>query len=183
MPRYRVANIHMVLDAISVAKKAHKDQIRKVSGVPYFYHPVAVAILVVAFKRSKHLAELMCAAILHDTLEDTSLSFEEIARRFSPLVAKLVLEVSNDEEEIARLGKLEYQKKKLCGISSYGLILKLADRLDNISDNPTENMIRDTIELILHLKKNRKLTNTQKDICKEILDLCSAKKQSMTTPA
>lgn len=104
--RYLVNNIALVMSAISASQKYHKGQTRKVSGDPYYHHTIAVALIVVAFKRSKHLGELICAAILHDTLEDTKLTFEQISQMFSPFVASLVFELTNDEEEIKRIGKL-----------------------------------------------------------------------------
>lgn len=176
MSRYIVDNMPLVLKAIRVVEVAHKGQKRKGSGLPYFYHPVTVAIIVASFKQSKYLTEILCAAILHDTLEDTALTFEKITKDFSPLVAGLVRELTNDEEEIARVGKLEYHKKKLVGMSSYGLYIKLADRMHNVSDNPSEKMVEETLELMTHLKKNRKLTKAQKTMVKEIISVCEEKK-------
>lgn len=170
--RFVVHNIPLVLKAIRFANKFHHGQVRKGTGDPYYYHPVAVGLILVAYKSSKHLAELLCAAILHDTLEDTNLSFETITKEFGSLVASLVYELTNDEEEIEKIGKLAYHKKKLVGMSSYGLYLKLADRLHNISDNPSDKMVSETVELMVHLKKNRKLTKSQSDMVQEIIRLC-----------
>ncbi len=163
----------MLLKALSFSKRKHHGQVRKGSGAAYVTHPVAVSYLVAAYKRSKHLDELLAAAILHDTLEDTNTTFVEIASNFTPLVASLVLELSNDPVQIRKIGKLEYQKKKIAGMSSYGLIIKLADRLHNISDHPSAKMITDTVELLEFLKKNRKLTKTHKAMVVDILKLCN----------
>jgi GTP pyrophosphokinase len=176
MSRYVLSNAGLVLKALKIAERAHKGQFRRSTGAPYFHHPVTVAIVVAGFKQSKHLAEILCAAILHDTLEDTELTFSDIAKMFTPLVASIVQELTNDKEEIERIGKLAYHKKKLVGMSSYSLTIKLADRLHNVSDNPTEKMVTETIELIVHLKKQRKLTKAQKELAKEILTICMAKK-------
>lgn len=177
MSRYIVKDTGLLLKAMRTADKYHSGQKRKGSGLPYFYHPVTVAFIVASFKQSKHLTEILCATILHDTLEDTKLTFEKITRDFSPMVASLVQELTNDEEAIAKMGKLEYHKKKLLGISSYALIIKLADRFHNISDQPTEKMVRETLELMEHLKKNRKLTKGQSALVKEITLLCKEKLQ------
>jgi guanosine-3',5'-bis(diphosphate) 3'-pyrophosphohydrolase len=171
-----VYDVALVLKAMKFAEKAHAGQKRRGSGQPYFYHAIAVGFILVAHKGSKYLAELLCAAILHDTLEDTDLSFETIAKEFGSLVASLVRELTNDEEEIQRIGKLAYHKKKLVGMSSYGLYLKLADRLHNVSDNPSEQMMKETIELVEHLKKKRRLTKGQKALVEEILSVCNRKK-------
>lgn len=176
MSRRRIDNTHMFLNALRMAEVAHEGQKRKGSGLPYVYHPINVALIVSGFKQSKHLTEILCACIFHDCLEDTALTFEEIARDFSPLVASLVQELTNDKAEIARIGKLAYHKKKLVGMSSWGLYIKLGDRIDNISDNPTAKMVDDTLLLMEHLKKNRKLTKAQSAMVAEIISLCEQKK-------
>ena len=163
--------MNIVLKAYRFGDLKHNGQIRKVSGADYISHPIAVSYVVAAHKRSKHLEELLAAAILHDTLEDTDTSFEELAREFTPLVASLVLELSSDKKEISRVGKLAYLKKKLIGLSSYGLVLKLADRLHNMSDHPTDKMKADTLELMNYLKDNRKLSNTHAVLVEKIIEL------------
>jgi len=160
--------MNLVIKALNFAKAKHAGQVRKVSRSEYYLHPVAVSYIVANYKSSTQLVELLAAALLHDTLEDTDTSFVELASEFTPLVASLVLELSNDAEKIKKLGKLEYQKKKCVGMSNYGLVIKLADRLHNISDSPTEKMISDTKELLNFLKINRKLTNTQVELVQEI---------------
>jgi len=164
-----------VLDALKFSDERHAGQFRRGSGHPYVFHAVAVAYLVVVYKRSKRLTELLIAALLHDTLEDTATTFAEIAERFSPFVASLVLELTNDEEEIARVGKLEYQSRKLAGMSSYGLVIKLADRMHNVSDHPTKTMVADTLELMARLRLARKLSKTQLAMVEEIERLCREK--------
>lgn len=172
--RVVVSNIPLVLKAIRFANRSHRGQVRKGTGDPYYHHPIAVSFILVAFKNSKHLAELICAAILHDTLEDTGLTFDVIAREFGSLVASLVFELTNDEGEIRKVGKLAYHKKKLVGMSSYALYIKLADRLHNISDNPSKKMVDETLELMEYLKRNRKLTKGQRAMVQEIIRLCKA---------
>lgn len=163
----------LVLKALKFATQKHQGQVRKGSGLDYVTHTIAVSYILAAFKRSKHFEELIVAAILHDTLEDTDTTFIELATEFTPLVASLVLELSNDEEQIKLLGKLAYHKKKLVGMSSYGLVIKLADRLHNVSDQPTEKMVIETIELMEHLKENRRLSGTQFKLVEEILRVCN----------
>lgn len=152
--------MEMVLRAVQFAAKRHKGQFRMKSGAPYASHPVAVSYLVAAFKHSKKLEEILAATVLHDVLEDTPTRFEELSRKFTPLVASLVLELSNDDEQIKEVGKLEYQTKKMLGMSSYGLVIKLADRYHNISDSPSENMVQDTLVLMQRLRSGRILSKT-----------------------
>lgn len=163
----------MLLDAIRFANEKHAGQVRRGSGEPYVSHTIAVSYLVAAYKgRSSRLEELLVAAVLHDCLEDTDATFEELAIRFSPLVASLVLELSNDEAKMAKLGKLEYQIKKLLGMSSYALVIKLADRLHNISDHPTQRMVCDTLVLMDRLRKDRRLSRTQLEMVAAIEAAC-----------
>lgn len=158
----------LVAKAIQFSKDKHTGQFRKVSGEPYYTHTLAVSYIVAAKKSSKNLEELIVAAILHDTLEDTDTTFVELATEFSPLVASLVLELTNNEEQIKLLGKKEYQKKKMLGMSSYGLLIKLADRLHNISDQPSLTMLQDTADIIAYLKKNRKLSKSHLKLVADI---------------
>lgn len=167
--------MNLVLKALQFAMVKHEGQTRRGSGDAYVSHPLAVSYLVAGYKISKKIDEILAASLLHDTIEDTETTFLEIATEFTPLVAGLVMELTNDESQIAKLGKLEYQKKKLCGISSYGLVIKLADRLHNVSDNPTKKMLVDTLELVAYVSESRKLSKTQKRMIDDIVGVCNAK--------
>lgn len=158
----------LAIKALLFAQKKHEGQFRKVSKEPYIYHPIKVCYLLALFKKSKNLDELLAVANLHDTLEDTDTTFEELTKEFTPLVASLVFELTSDENEIKKIGKKEYLKKKLIGLSSYGLTLKLVDRLANMMDNPTDQSKIDTKEILDHLIANRKCNNTQLRIISEI---------------
>lgn len=163
----------MVLDALLFAVEQHNGQVRRGTDLPYITHPIAVSYIVAQqFKQSKHLSELVTAAILHDVLEDTATSFADLATRFTPLVASLVQELTSDAAEIARVGKLEYLKSKMTGMSSYGLIIKLADRLHNISDRPTRKVVADTLEIVAHIQKARRLTAAQQHLAERIIVAC-----------
>lgn len=161
-----------IYEAIKFADRRHKGQKRKATGLPYVTHPIAVSYLLAQYKVSKHLEDLIVACILHDVLEDTATTHAEIARRFGALVASLVLELSNDPEQIAAVGKLEYQKRKLKGCSSYALVCKLVDRLHNVLDHPTRKTVVETLELMAHLKKVRRLSKTQQRIVVDIEAAC-----------
>jgi (p)ppGpp synthase/HD superfamily hydrolase len=73
--------------AINFAKDAHADQTRKYTGEPYFVHLEEVAQIV---KSVGGTAEMVSAAYLHDTVEDTETTIEEIREQFGPMVAELV---------------------------------------------------------------------------------------------
>lgn len=165
--------MNTILKAIQFATRKHRGQRRKVSGAPYITHPILVSYLVAKYKASKRFEELIAAALLHDTLEDTKTTFQELARHFSPLVVTLVQELTSDEQQIKKLGKNEYLKRKLVGLSSYALTLKLIDRLANVKDSPTEKYVRDTVELINHLRRYRRLSKTQAQIAFDIDAACN----------
>lgn len=165
-------------EAIRFADKCHKGQFRKGNGLPYITHPIAVSYLLARYKASKHLEELIIASILHDVLEDTSATHVQLAKKFGPMVASIVSELTNDPVQIAQMGKLDYQTKKVLGISSYALVCKLVDRLHNISDGPSKKMVIDTVELMARLKKGRKLSKTQQRIVTDIEMACAQRLQT-----
>lgn len=154
-----------VTKAIQFAMQKHAGQKRKASGMPYVVHLHGTALLMQAFKKSKNLTDLVCAAYLHDVLEDTDCTYEELEQEFGALVASLVKEVTNNKKAMKIAGsKADYLISKLKSCSSYALTLKLCDRLDNISSNPTRNTIEETIKIIASLINNRELSETQKHI-------------------
>ena len=144
--KFSIEGHALILKAICFADNKHKDQKRKVSGDEYINHPIIVSFIAASMKRSKNLVSLICASILHDTIE----------------------ELTSNQKEIETLGKLEYLKRKMLGISSYGLFLKLCDRLSNILDSPSEKQVIETIEIINFLKKSRKLSKSHKSVIQEI---------------
>lgn len=162
--------MELVLKAIKIADKAHKGQKRRGTGLPYVTHPIAVSYILAQYKQSKNMEDLIAAAILHDVFEDTELSFHYLAKEFNPLIASLVYELSNDVEEIKRVGKKEYQRNRLKGYSSYALIIKLADRYHNISDNPKREYVADTISNITFLINNRELSKSQRRLATDIIN-------------
>lgn len=160
--------------AIAFAKAKHAGQTRKVSGLPYVSHPISVSAIVATYKKSKHIEDLVIAALLHDTLEDTDTTYEELENTFSPLVASLVHELTNEPVTMKQMGKLSYQKQKMQQMSSYGLLIKLADRLHNIADNPTKKMLNDTLELISYLEQCRQFSQTQNELVTQIKNICKS---------
>jgi len=121
--------------ALEFAIKKHKGQKRKGTHMPYFWHPISVAENVEEFKKSKNLELLMTAALLHDTVEDCpGVTIQKIAKMFGYHVASLVNELTSDKKQIVKMGKIEYLKKKMAKMTTYGLVIKLADRLHNVED-------------------------------------------------
>ena len=128
------ANFQQIRAAFEFAAKAHGAQMRK-DGSPFITHPLAVAQIVA---EELHLdSESIEAALLHDTIEDTSATHEDISRLFSPTVADLVEGVSKltrvhytskEEEQMENLRKMLMAMSKDIRV----ILIKLSDRLHNM---------------------------------------------------
>jgi len=159
-------------EADDYASKKHKDQKRR-SGEPYINHPKRVAQLVKQYKSSNQINNLIKAALLHDTLEDTDTTPEDLKKLFGGLVASLVKELTSDKIK-AKEDKTSYLTNKMVNMSSWALVIKLADRLDNVQDITTApkpwalKYKQQTITILNSLVKNRTLSNTQKNLIKAI---------------
>jgi (p)ppGpp synthase/HD superfamily hydrolase len=160
------------IKALRFAKEKHFGQFRKGSNLPYIVHPIDVAKKVRRYKTSKNIEELVCAAYLHDVVEDCNVTLDEIRIQFGDMVCQLVGELTSCNIQIKKMGKKEYLKQKMVGMTSYGLTIKLADRLSNVSDRPTDKCKNDTIEIMNHLMNERRLTNNQNVMVTKILGFC-----------
>jgi len=126
-------DISVVEDAIEYAKDKHEGQTRS-SGEPYYTHPVEVASILANMKMD---TGTILTAILHDTLEDTQATFEDLEKKFGKEVAELVDGVSklNRIESKTVEGKQAENFRKLLLAMSEDirvLLVKLADRLHNM---------------------------------------------------
>lgn len=160
--------------ALEYATIMHKGQYRK-DGSEYINHPIRVANYVKKFKSSKNLETLIISAYLHDTLEDTKATYYFLVEKFGPQIASIVLELTSDSDFKKELGKTKYLQIKMKNMSSWALVIKLCDRLDNVSDLVNSNEFfkikytKETIEIINYLLDNRKLSKTHLTIIKNIL--------------
>ena len=119
--------------AYEYADKAHAGQCRK-TGEPFIAHPVEVAIILADLRMD---IDSLCAALLHDTVEDTSTTYEDIEREFNASVAQLVdgvtkisrIEVDNlTDEQAQTMRKMFVAMSKDIRV----VVIKLADRLHNM---------------------------------------------------
>lgn len=124
-------------NALVFAIEAHKNQKRK-DGKPYIYHPVSVAI---NLAKSGADDDLICAGLLHDTVEDTTASYDELQEEFGESIAKLVLSDTEDK-------KLSWENRKKSTIEFLKTtddrnikMLICADKLANVTD------IKNSIEI------------------------------------
>ena len=128
-----MSDIARLLSAIDFAAHKHRGQVRKgTDAVPYVSHPVAVAEVIARVGRVTDIVTLL-AAVLHDTIEDTDTTAEEIAERFGAEVSDVVVEVTDDEslpkEEQKRLQIVNAPKS-----SKRAKIVKLGDKIVNVRD-------------------------------------------------
>lgn len=154
--------------ALEFAKKAHRDQRRQSTGNPYIFHCLDVLEILRAYKTSKNLDELGAICMLHDVVEDTCITREELEAEFGKMIADTVWELTNDEQEIKKIGKEAYINAKLLKMSNYALIVKLADMLANIRDFPPDNLLNRILNHMTYLKKNRALTKNQQKLVRAI---------------
>lgn len=163
-----------LIKAWEFTKKAHQNQYRA-SGEPYYIHPLAVAIILAGF----HLDEdSLITALLHDTVEDTDVTIEDIRIHFGENVAKLV-------DGVTKLDKLKFQSEEIRQGDNFRklllamsedirvLIIKLADRLHNmrtleyLSEKKAERNSIETLEIYAPLAERigmQKIKNELQDL-------------------
>lgn len=118
----------MLEKALQFASEAHRGQLRKVSGKPYIIHPMETCVIVSNMTTD---TELLAAALLHDTIEDTSVTYEQIEAEFGKRVADLVRSESEDKSKTW----MERKQHTIDHIREKCLeekILILGDKLSNI---------------------------------------------------
>ncbi len=144
----------LLTKAFEFGRRYHDGQVRK-SGEPYFVHPVAVAKIIAELRLD---SASLCAALLHDTVEDTPASLDDVGREFGEEVAFLV-------DGVTKLSKFNFTSKEDRQAESFRkmllhmardirvLLVKLADRLDNMrtldhmKPEAQERIARETLEI------------------------------------
>jgi (p)ppGpp synthase/HD superfamily hydrolase len=130
MPQLAKTYSSMLYDAIELAARAHHKQVRKGTEMPYIVHPLAVAGLLI---RAGSPEPMVIAALLHDVVEDTPVTVEEIKSNFGREVAELVMALSEPDKkaswEARKAHTIEYLGKRA---TDDALLVALADKLDNI---------------------------------------------------
>lgn len=163
--------VERVYEAFKISFDAHGDQKRQ-SGEPYITHPVAVAGIL-ADMRLDH--ETLMAALLHDVIEDTPLSKEDLAELFGPTVAELV-------EGVSKLDKLEFSSKEELQTENYRkmimamtqdirvILIKLADRTHNmrtiahLRPDKRRRIARETLDIFAPLAHRLGIHNIKNEL-------------------
>jgi guanosine-3',5'-bis(diphosphate) 3'-pyrophosphohydrolase len=122
-----------IIRALGFAARKHRDQRRKDHAAsPYINHPIAL-LEVLCNEAGIAEPEVLCAALLHDTVEDTETSLEEVAAAFGPRIAAIVLEVT-DDKSLSRAERKRLQVERSGGASREARLVKLADKICNLRD-------------------------------------------------
>jgi guanosine-3',5'-bis(diphosphate) 3'-pyrophosphohydrolase len=126
-------DLQRLLAALSFAAARHQHQRRKDSDAsPYINHPVALANILCNEGQVTDI-EVLCAALLHDTLEDTDTSTDELQALFGQEVRDIVVEVS-DDKSLPKAERKRLQVERAAAISAPAKLVKLADKISNLRD-------------------------------------------------
>ena len=128
--------MNRLLQAIAFAADKHRDQRRKdANASPYINHPIALAN-VLANEGGVYDEAVLIAAILHDTIEDTETTAEELRSHFGEQVTAIVLEVT-DDKSLPKAERKRLQVEHAPHISREAQLVKLADKICNLRDIAT----------------------------------------------
>lgn len=126
-------DVSIVVRATGYAAEKHRGQTRKdAAGTPYINHPIALTELLVNVGKITD-QNVLAAALLHDTVEDTDATLEEIEENFGAAICGIVREVTDDKSltsperkrlQIVNAGKISYEAR----------LVKLADKISNLQD-------------------------------------------------
>ena len=121
-----------MLHAVDFAAGKHRHQRRKdARASPYINHPIALASLLK--REGIDDVAVLCAALLHDTIEDTNTTPEELAAAFGEAITSVVLEVT-DDKNLAKSVRKRLQVQHAHTLTERARLVKLADKICNIRD-------------------------------------------------
>ena len=124
--------ISLLFKALAFSAEKHRTQKRKdIDKSPYINHPIALANILA--KRWVIDENVLCAAILHDTIEDTKTTADELRKHFGEKITSIVLEVS-DDKSLEKEVRKQLQIDHAASLSKEAKLVKLADKIANITD-------------------------------------------------
>lgn len=132
--------LELIHRAEDFARQAHGDQKRKFHGAPYWHHLQAVARTLMRYGATP---DVIAAGWLHDVIEDTKTSYQELSQKFGFVIANLVIEVTDVSQRYSgntpegvgnRVLRKAIDRQYLAGASWRGQMIKCADILDNTGD-------------------------------------------------
>jgi len=142
------------------AAEKHEGQFRKGSGEPYAVHPQRVADILESYGASE---PVLCAAELHDCVEDTDTEVNDILDLIDSEVAELVSEVTN-APDLDGLEKEVYMSRKLVNLTDDALTIKLGDMLYNLLDKPKPDQVKRMRKNLEYLMEWRDLNELQLEL-------------------
>lgn len=170
MPKIQLKKPIDINQVYLFAKAKHEGQKRD-NGSDYITHPVNVAKIIKEVKGdSKNIDILVAAALLHDTLEDTYTSYRELEENFGKEIASIVMELTTAPFVPKMIGKAKYLATKMENMTNYALLIKFADRYNNLCDlNGTtqekrQRTISDTEYILNYLSSRRTYTTSQQKL-------------------
>ena len=123
----------LILKAAHFAAHKHRDQRRKDKEVsPYINHPISVANIISEIGNIED-PEVLAAALLHDTIEDTETTVDELIDNFGERVCSLVQEVT-DDKSLPKMERKQRQIEHAKEISEGAALIKLGDKISNVTD-------------------------------------------------
>jgi guanosine-3',5'-bis(diphosphate) 3'-pyrophosphohydrolase len=123
----------LLLKALAFAAHKHRDQRRKdAEASPYINHPIALADVLVN-EGGVTDVETLCAALLHDTVEDTATTHQELVDGFGSRIARIVAEVT-DDKSLSKAERKRLQVEHAALLSPEAKLVKLADKISNLRD-------------------------------------------------
>jgi (p)ppGpp synthase/HD superfamily hydrolase len=118
-----------IFKAIQCAVRAHAGQFRKGTRIPYIIHPLRVAEVLIEYECSD---EVVIAGILHDTIEDTAITVDDIMRSFGEKIAELVENASEPDKSDTWENRKQHTIEYLTAAPMDVLLITCADKLDNL---------------------------------------------------
>jgi len=126
-------HLALVFKALAFAAKKHRDQRRKdPAASPYINHPIALAEIL-SCEMGIIDIEVICSALLHDTVEDTETTQEELETVFGQRISQIVMEVT-DDFNLPKAERKRLQIEHAAHISDQAKLVKLADKICNLRD-------------------------------------------------
>lgn len=122
----------LLLQAIAFASQKHRTQRRKDGKTPYINHPVHVSLILAEIGGIQD-TEILVAALLHDTVEDTDTTFDEIEAHFGVRVRSLVEEVT-DDPGLSPEAQKRCQVESASSLSLGATLIRLGDKTSNVTD-------------------------------------------------
>ena len=167
-------------DAVEFAHFHHRGRTRKDNIMPEICHPMD-ALKILHRVKCKNI-NILCAAVLHDTIEDTAVSHETLLKAFGPKIADIVLEMTDEGE--TRLLRKKNQLRKAIYYSFEAACVRLADCISNLTDRYIYPLGDDygyvlwKEEMIKEIPTSVKERDTYKALEKEFVSICGLIKAS-----